>query len=55
MNSRELSRRLGLWDSVAIVVGTIIGSGVFIVPGSIARELPSGEWMLGIWLAAGAL
>ncbi len=55
MDSRDLSRRLGLWDSVAIVVGTIIGSGVFIVPGSIARELPSGEWMLGIWLAAGAL
>ena len=55
MNSRALSRRLGLWDSGAIVVGTIIGSGVFIVPGSIARELPSGEWMLGIWLAAGAL
>ena len=55
MDSGELSRRLGLWDSVAIVIGTIIGSGVFIVPGSIARELPSGEWMLGIWLAAGAL
>ena len=55
MNSRELSRRLGMWDAVAIVVGTIIGSGVFIVPGSIARALPSGEWMLGIWLAAGAL
>ena len=55
MNSRELPRRLGLWDSVAIVIGTIIGSGVFIVPGSIARELPSADWMLGIWLAAGAL
>jgi len=55
MNSGELSRRLGLWDSAAIVVGTIIGSGVFIVPGSIARDLPSGEWMLAIWLAAGAL
>ncbi len=55
MNSRELSRRLGMWDAVAIVVGTIIGSGVFIVPGSIARTLPSGEWMLGIWLAAGVL
>ncbi len=55
MSTRELSRRLGLWDSLAIVVGTIIGSGIFIVPGSIARELPSGEWMLAIWLAAGGL
>ncbi|MDA1315451.1 MAG: amino acid permease [Acidobacteria bacterium] len=52
---RELTRRLGLWDAMAIVVGTIIGSGVFIVPGDIARALPSGEWMLAIWVAAGLL
>jgi APA family basic amino acid/polyamine antiporter len=52
---RELTRRLGLWDAMAIVVGTIIGSGVFIVPGEIARALPSGEWMLAIWVAAGLL
>ena len=55
MNSRDLTRRLGMWDTFGIVVGTIVGSGVFIVPGSIARELPSDEWILGIWLAAGAL
>ena len=52
---RELTRRLGLWDAMAIVIGTIIGSGVFIVPGAIARALPSGEWMLAIWVAAGLL
>ena len=55
MGTRELSRRLGAWDAAAIVVGTIIGSGIFIVPGSIARTLPSADWMLGIWIAAGAL
>ena len=55
MAMRELTRRLGLWDAMAIVVGTIIGSGVFIVPGDIARALPSGEWMLAIWVAAGLL
>ena len=55
MGTRELSRRLGAWDAGAIVVGTIIGSGIFIVPGSIARALPAADWMLGIWVAAGAL
>ena len=55
METRELSRRLGAWDAGAIVVGTIIGSGIFIVPGSIARALPAADWMLGIWVAAGAL
>ncbi len=55
MGTRELSRRLGAWDAGAIVIGTIIGSGIFIVPGSIARTLPSADWMLGIWVAAGAL
>jgi len=55
MNSRELSRSLGPWDAAAIVVGTIIGSGIFIVPGSLARTLPSPELMLGVWVAAGAL
>ena len=55
MSTRELSRRLGAWDAGAIVVGTIIGSGIFIVPGAIARTLPAADWMLGIWVAAGAL
>jgi amino acid permease len=37
----ELPRRLGLLDSTAIVVGTIIGSGIFVVPNLVARSLPS--------------
>jgi len=55
MATRDLTRRLGLWDAKAIVIGTIIGSGVFIVPGAIARALPSPEWMLWIWVIAGLL
>lgn len=55
MQSRELKRRLSAWDAAAIVVGTIIGSGIFIVPGTIARGLPAPEWMLGIWVTAGLL
>ncbi|MCY4588509.1 MAG: amino acid permease [Bryobacterales bacterium] len=55
MATRNLTRRLGLWDTKAIIIGTIIGSGVFIVPGEIARALPSAEWILAIWAVGGLL
>ncbi|HZT28594.1 MAG TPA: amino acid permease [Bryobacteraceae bacterium] len=51
----ELPRKLGLADCIAIVVGTIIGSAIFIVPGAIARSLPSAPLMLAVWLTAGLL
>jgi APA family basic amino acid/polyamine antiporter len=51
--STELPRRLGLLDSVSIVVGTVIGAGIFLVPGAIARDLPSLPLMLAAWVVAG--
>lgn len=51
----DLPRRLGLLDSVSIVVGTVIGAGIFLVPGAIARDLPSLPLMLAAWAAAGVL
>ncbi|MEG2935854.1 MAG: amino acid permease, partial [Clostridium sp.] len=33
----ELKRELGIWAATAIVVGNVIGSGVFMSPGSMAR------------------
>jgi APA family basic amino acid/polyamine antiporter len=42
-------------DGVAIVAGTVIGSGVFLVPGSVARQIPSVGLMLGLWLVGGLL
>jgi len=55
MHSAELPRRLGLLDSAAIVVGTIIGSGIFVVPNLVARSLPSEPWMLAAWVFTGVL
>lgn len=49
----ELPRRLGLLDSVSIVMGTVIGAGIFIVPGTIARELPSIPLILAVWMVTG--
>ncbi len=51
----ELPRKLGLADCLAIVVGTIIGSAIFIVPSAIARSLPAAPLMLLVWVAAGLL
>src|SRR5712692_8393445 len=51
----DLPRKLGLLDSAAIVVGITIGSAIFIVPHSVAQQLPSAGSMLGVWLASGVL
>lgn len=51
----ELPRRLGLLDSAAIVVGTIIGSGIFVVPNLVARSLLSEPWIIAAWIFTGVL
>jgi len=51
----ELPRKLGLVDSSAIVVGTIIGSGIFLVPNLVARQLPSPAWIVAVWIFTGIL
>src|SRR5690348_18483824 len=53
--SAELPRRLGLPDALAIVIGVVIGGGIFIVPNLVARELHSVSWILGVWIAAGVV
>ena len=37
----ELPRKLGTLDATAIVIGIVIGSGIFVLPNLIARNLPS--------------
>src|SRR5947208_16568441 len=51
----ELPRKLGLFDSAAIVVGTIIGAGIFLVPNMVARSLPSTPWIVAVWIFTGVL
>ncbi len=48
-------RDLGLFDSVMIVVGVMIGSGIFIVPADMARNIGSPGWLLVAWLVTGVL
>jgi basic amino acid/polyamine antiporter, APA family len=49
---QELPRRLGLADSVAIVIGIIIGGGIFLVPNLVARSLGSVPMIIAVWVFA---
>jgi APA family basic amino acid/polyamine antiporter len=48
-------RELGLLDSTMIVAGSMIGSGIFIVPAEIARQVGSAGWLLMAWVVTGLL
>ena len=51
----EFTRGLGLFDSTMVVVGSMIGSGIFIVSADMARTIGSPGWLLVAWLIAGVL
>ena len=51
----DLPRSLGTLDATAIVVGIVIGSGIFVLPNLIARNLPSSAAILAAWIVSGVL
>src|SRR5262245_34382160 len=51
----EFHRGLGLYDSTMVVVGSMIGSGIFIVSADMARTVGSPGWLLGAWILTGIL
>jgi len=52
---REFKRVLGLLDSTMIVVGSMIGSGIFIVSADIARSVGSAGYLLLVWVVTGLM
>lgn len=52
---RTLARRLGLADVTLIVMGGIIGSGIFVNPSVVAARTGSGPLAIGAWLLGGAI
>ncbi|HNW74413.1 MAG TPA: amino acid permease [Bacteroidales bacterium] len=50
---QSFQRRLNLFDSTAIVVGSMIGSGIFIVSADIARMVGSSGWLMMVWIISG--
>jgi APA family basic amino acid/polyamine antiporter len=51
----SLPRVLGLWDIVGIVIGGVIGSGIFLVPKTIAEGVRAPLVMLAVWIVGGLL
>ena len=54
-HSGSFQKRLKLFDSTAIVTGSMIGSGIFIVSADIARNVGAPGWLLLVWLVTGIL
>jgi len=52
-NSPKLDRQLGLFDSTMMVIGIVIGSGIFMTTGLMADALPSASLILIAWLLGG--
>ncbi len=51
----RLARRLGLFDATMIVMGGIVGSGIFINPYVVARQVHTPALILGAWLLGGLI
>ena len=51
----ELVKGLGVFSATSVVAGTMIGTGIFIVPAMILREVGTPSMALLVWLAAGIL
>lgn len=51
----DLPRQLTVFDGTALLVGSVIGSGIFVVPSLVARHVPDPGLALGIWVFSGLL
>ena len=55
MAETGLKRELGVWSAAAIVVGTVIGSGIFLVPSDMIRQVGSPQVLFAVWVFCGLL
>jgi basic amino acid/polyamine antiporter, APA family len=51
--NKQFAKELGLLDSTMIVVGSMIGSGIFIVSADVARYLGGAGWVILVWIVTG--
>src|SRR5829696_1038785 len=52
---QPFKRALGLFDATMVVIGGIIGAGIFLSPGVVAQRLDTPALVLGAWVAGGAI
>jgi len=53
--NHEMKRELGLLDATMLVVGSMIGSGIFIVSADITRNVGSAGWLIIVWVLTGVI
>jgi APA family basic amino acid/polyamine antiporter len=51
----ELKRELGIWAAMAIVIGTVIGSGLFRVPQTMVQSVGTGGFVMLVFVVGGLL
>lgn len=51
----QLIRGIGLWGATMLVIGNVIGSGIYLTTGNMVQELPSTTLVLAAWVAGGLL
>src|SRR5438477_4689931 len=49
----SFAKRIGFWSAASIIIGSIIGSGIFMKPSSMAAQLGSPVWLIMVWIIAG--
>jgi basic amino acid/polyamine antiporter, APA family len=55
MSDAALTRRLTLAPAVGLIVGQVIGVGIFLTPGAMLRTLASPAWVLAVWIVMGTM
>ena len=52
-SSHGLARRLGVFDATMLVMGGIVGSGIFVTPAEVARHVATPLLIVGVWVLGG--
>ena len=55
MPQPQLQKTIGLWPATSIVIGSVIGSGIFMKPATMAGQLGSPYLLIGVWVVAGII
>src|SRR2546421_4471728 len=55
MKQSELKRQLGTSAATALIIGEVIGLGIFLYPAGMAKSLGSPFWLLVVWLVMGLM
>jgi APA family basic amino acid/polyamine antiporter len=55
MPSPQLAKTIGLWSAITLVIGSVIGSNIFMKPATMAAQLSSPYMIIIVWVVAGVV